>query len=433
VRITRFLKIVFLPFLSPSIEKRIKILFTIALFFPLIIAVPSYLLSYIISFSFPNPIFLFTLWFIVFYTISWLYMVFINNLLEIKKQRGYSYSIKKILLNILKFKYGDVNDIILLFSLLLIIVYAYLIIFPFYNPLKNLDTALLILIYMGLFFATSILFFGFLLFFIGLQERKTTIISLVLSFSAILFIPSTISLIPLAIKSYKSYLSIILGLIISAILPPLMQRLYPKRFVFTRKEKWSLFFDGRLIFLHIPIYFALFLSILMIFSALKMFVEQKIFLVGVFLISIVTSLIISFFILLAFSFLFFKCDPEIMLSFFDSWRKFFECYHHGKYTNTINDYHLNKLVKIAGKCVGISFNETYKDYYSLFEQSFWLELRDGDGIIEIIKLESFFYKKLVQEGDTIMVIGFPRKIYDEQEKNFRYIIEAHYIESQPTK
>jgi len=64
----------------------------------------------------------------------------------------------------------------------------------------------------------------------------------------------------------------------------------------------------------------------------------------------------------------------------------------------------------------------------LFEQSFWLKLMDGKRSIEIIRFKEILStKKSVWEGDKIIAIGFPRKIYDNQEKDFRYVFKAHYI------
>ena len=54
---------------------------------------------------------------------------------------------------------------------------------------------------------------------------------------------------------------------------------------------------------------------------------------------------------------------------------------------------------------------------------------DGKRSIEIIRFKEILStKKSVWEGDKIIAIGFPRKIYDNQEKDFRYVFEAHYIE-----
>ena len=65
----------------------------------------------------------------------------------------------------------------------------------------------------------------------------------------------------------------------------------------------------------------------------------------------------------------------------------------------------------------------------MFEQSFWLKPADEKRSIEVIRLKEILStKKSVWEGDKIIAIGFPRKIHDNQEKDFRYVFEARYIE-----
>jgi len=79
--------------------------------------------------------------------------------------------------------------------------------------------------------------------------------------------------------------------------------------------------------------------------------------------------------------------------------------------------------------MGISFNREYEDH-PFFEQSFWLKLIDREELIEVIRFKEILpIKKFVWEGDRLIAIGFPIKIYDDREKDFRYIFEAHYIEA----
>lgn len=421
-----FLKIIFLPFLSHSIRKRAKIIFLAALFFPLLLAIPSYLLSHAIHLSLPNLFFYFILWLAIFYPFSGFYIVFINNLLKLKykKKSSYLYSIKNILFQILKFKYKSSEPPLLLLSFLLVGMYVYLLFPIFSTPAKS---SVAFFIYLYLILLESLLFFLSLLVFAGLQDNLATLISLTVSFSIMLL------LLPFFLTKQFTFPSLI-GIwkwLLLLLLPVILQDLFlrsriRRRFsIFARKEeKWSLLFDGRLFFLFLLMYFLFFLFIwlnmyLLISLANRQFLSVRLFIPF----ALLSFLISTIFIII--SIISLKDLPSTLLSFFSSWKKFFDCYS-GENAPKIKDENLNKLTKITGKCIGLSFNERYTDFYPLFEQSFWIKVENE--ILEIIRLRELIpLQKVIREGDTIMAIGFPRKIYDE-EKSFRYILEAHYIE-----
>ena len=194
MQIPKFLRIVLLPILSPIIEKKTKLLFIVALFFPLlffppIIAIFSYLLpGFSLSFI-PNISFCFMLWFAIFYPSFSLYIVFLNNLLEYKKREEHSYSIKSILLNILKIKHKNVNDVLKLLSILLMLIYVYFLISVFLLPMHPF-VYLYVIIVIGL-----ILYMFGLLIFAGFQDKNATILSLSIIATFIISVP------PLVIRS----------------------------------------------------------------------------------------------------------------------------------------------------------------------------------------------------------------------------------------
>ncbi len=432
----KFLRVVFLPVLSPLIKRETKLLFIVALFFPIIFFPPvigifSYLLPHFSLSLIPNVSFCFILWFAVFYPSFSLYMVFLNNLLEYKKREGHSYSIKNILLDILKIKHENINDVIILLSILLMLIYVYFLISVFLLPMHPF-VYLYVIIVIGL-----ILYMFGLLTFAGFQDKKAGILLLsIIATFAISLSPFVVRRSTLHINTQEIAFKLIIPIfasILASILAGIINYMQKKTHIYKiRKwEKWSIFFDDRLLVaILITVFPTIFIFSLFSIGVLVLLFGKEIvyFSIKTVLIGILAILFISLSVQLLSSFWFLRDFPKTLLTFFSSWKEFFDCYY-GNDTHTISDENLNRLIKIKGECMGISFNREYEDH-PFFEQSFWLKLIDREELIEVIRFKEILpIKKSVWEGDKIIAIGFPRKIYDNQEKDFRYIFEAHYIET----